>query len=111
VKRSNHQIRAWGIFLFDYYLTSISVNNREGKLRPDMTANVLIFIDRRKGVITVPHKAVKREGTRKFVLVPNSKGLLEKRFVQVGLRDQSYLEILAGLKEGEVVVMGEPLRK
>jgi RND family efflux transporter MFP subunit len=93
-----------------YYLTSISVDNREGKLRPDMTANVAIFIDRRKGVVTVPHKAVKREGARKFVLVA-SKGLLEKRFVKVGLRDQSYLEILDGLKEGELVVVGEPLRK
>lgn len=93
-----------------YYLTSISVDNREGKLRPDMTANVLIFIDRRSGVVTVPHKAVKREGARKFVFVTN-KGLLEKRFVKVGLRDQSYFEILDGLKEGELVVMGEPLRK
>jgi RND family efflux transporter MFP subunit len=93
-----------------YYLTSISVDNREGKLRPDMTANVLMFVDRRKGVVTVPHKAVKREGTRRFVLVPN-KGLLEKRFVRVGIRDQSYLEILDGLKEGEPVVLGELLRK
>jgi RND family efflux transporter MFP subunit len=93
-----------------YYLTSISVDNREGKLRPDMTANVSIFIDRRKGVVTVPHKAVKREGTRKFVLVGNN-GLLEKRFVKVGLRDQTYSEILDGLKDGELVVMDEPLRK
>ncbi len=93
-----------------YYLTSVSVDNREGKLRPDMTANVLIFIDRRSGVVTVRYKAVKREGARKFVLVTN-KGLLEKRFVKVGLRDQSYFEILDGLKEGELVVMGEPLRK
>jgi len=93
-----------------YYITSISVDNRGGKLRPDMTANVLIFIDRRKGVVTVPHKAVQREGTRKFVFVIN-KGLPEKRFVKVGLRDQSYLEILDGLNEGELVVIGEPLRK
>ena len=82
-----------------YYITSISVDNRGGKLRPDMTANVSIFIDRRNGVVTVPHKAVKREGTRKFVLVTH-KGLLEKRFVKVGLRDQTYLEILDGLKRG-----------
>ena len=93
-----------------YYLTSISVDNREGKLRPDMTANVLIFVDRRKGVVTVPHKAVKRDGTRRFVVVPN-KGLLEKRFVKVGLRDQSYLEIPDGLKEGDIVVLGESPRK
>jgi len=93
-----------------YYLTSISVDNREGKLRPDMTANVSILIDRQKGVVTVPHKAVKREGNRKFVFVTN-KGQLEKRLVKIGLRDQSYLEILDGLKEGELVVVGEPLRK
>ena len=93
-----------------YYLTSISVDNREGKLRPDMTANVLIFVDRRSGVVTVPNRAVKREGTRKFVYVPN-KGQLEKRFVEVGIRDQSYLEIVEGLKEGELVVIGEPHRK
>ena len=93
-----------------YYLTSISVDNREGKLRPDMTANVLVFVDRRNGVVTVPHKAVKREGKGKFVFVLN-KGLLEKRFVKVGIRDQSYLEILDGLNEGESVVLGELLRK
>ena len=52
-----------------YYITSISVDNRAGKLRPDMTANVLIRIDLRKGVVTVPHEAVKRKGKRKFVFV------------------------------------------
>jgi RND family efflux transporter MFP subunit len=93
-----------------YYLTSVSVDNREGKLRPDMTANVLISIDRRSGVVTVPHKAVKREGARKFVIVTN-RGLLEKRFVKVGLRDHSYFEILDGLTEGELVVVGDPPQK
>lgn len=93
-----------------YYITSINVDNREGKLRPDMTANVLIFIDRRKGVVTVPHKAVQREGTSKFVIVLN-KGLPEKRFVNVGLRDQSYFEIRGGLTAEELVVIGERLPK
>ena len=67
-------------------------------------------VGRRKGVVTAPHKAVKREGKRKFVFVFNN-GTLEKRFVKVGLRDRSYVEIMDGLKEGELVVMGEPLRK
>jgi RND family efflux transporter MFP subunit len=93
-----------------YYITSVSVDNKGGKLRPDMTSNVSIFIDRRRGVVTVTQKAVKREGTRKFVYVAD-KGLLKKRFVTVGLKDQSYMEILDGLKEGELVVMGEPLHK
>jgi RND family efflux transporter MFP subunit len=93
-----------------YYLTSVSVDNREGKLRPDMTANVHIFVDQRKGVVTVPQKAVKRDGNRKFVYVAD-KGARQKRFVTVGLKDQSYLEIQNGLKEGELVIVDERVNK
>ncbi len=93
-----------------YYITSVNVDNREGKLRPDMTANVSICTDIHKGVLAVPQKAVTREGTRKFVYVMNNMQA-EKRFVKTGLRDQRYLEILDGLKEGEPVVIGELLKK
>ncbi len=93
-----------------YYITSISVDNREGKLMPDMTANVLIDLGRRKGVVTVPHKAVKRDGKRKYVLVLH-KSIPDKRFVKLGLRDRSYSEIVEGLSSGEVVVLGDVPRR
>jgi macrolide-specific efflux system membrane fusion protein len=93
-----------------YYITSISVDNSEGKLMPDMTTNVLIFLDQRKGVLTVPNKAVQREGQRKFVFVME-KGFPEKRFVDVGWKDQSYTEITTGLREGDLVVIGDLPRK
>ncbi len=93
-----------------YYLTSISVDNREGKLMPDMTANVLIFLDQRRGVLTVPSKAVQREGQRKFVLVLD-KGLPDRRYVDVGWKDQSYTQILDGLREGDLVIVGDLPRK
>ncbi len=89
-----------------YYLTSVSVDNREGKLMPDMTANVLIFLDQRKGVLTVPNNAVQRDSHRKFVLVP-ANGLPERRYVEVGWKDQSNTEIIEGLREGELVVLGD----
>jgi len=93
-----------------YYITSISVDNREGKLMPDMTANVLIFLDQRRGVLTVPNKAVQREGQRKFVLVLD-KGAPDRRYVDVGWKDQSYTEILDGLREGDLVIVSDLLRK
>lgn len=93
-----------------YYITSISVDNREGKLMPDMTANVLIRLDKRKGVVTVSHKALKRDGKRKYVLVLH-KSIPEKRFVKQGLVDRSYSEIVDGLSGGEVVVLRNPVRK
>lgn len=88
-----------------YYITSVSVDNREGKLMPDMTANVLIFLDQRKGVLTVPNKALQREGNRKFVMALN-KDVPEKRYVEIGWKDQAHTEILEGLREGDLVILG-----
>lgn len=93
-----------------YYITSVSVDNRDGKLMPDMTANVLIFLDQRKGILTVPNKAVQREGQRKFVLALE-KGVPDKRYVEVGWKDQQNTEILDGLREGDLVILGEMPRK
>ncbi|MGD9817083.1 MAG: efflux RND transporter periplasmic adaptor subunit [Desulfomonilaceae bacterium] len=89
-----------------YYITTVSVDNSEGKLRPDMTANVIIFLDQRKGVLTVPNRAIQREGSRKFVyLIEN--GSIERRYVNTGWKDASYTEILDGLREGNLIVTGD----
>ncbi|MDD3471181.1 MAG: efflux RND transporter periplasmic adaptor subunit [Syntrophaceae bacterium] len=89
-----------------YYITTVSVDNSEGKLRPDMTANVIIFLDQRKGVLTVPNRAIQREGSRKFVhLIEN--GSIERRYVNTGWKDSSYTEILDGLREGNLIVAGD----
>ncbi|MBM4328758.1 MAG: efflux RND transporter periplasmic adaptor subunit [Deltaproteobacteria bacterium] len=93
-----------------YYITTVSVDNREEKLKPDMTANVLIFLDQRKGVLTVPNKAVQREGNSKFVYVIEG-GAPQRRPVGTGWKDSSYTEILDGLREGESVVVGALARK
>ncbi|MCX5860977.1 MAG: efflux RND transporter periplasmic adaptor subunit [Deltaproteobacteria bacterium] len=93
-----------------YYITSVSVDNREGKLMPDMTATVLIFLDQKKGVLAVPNKAVQREGGKKFVYVVDG-GVPDKRYVQTGWKDSSYTEVMEGLTEGQLVVIGELIRK
>jgi RND family efflux transporter MFP subunit len=93
-----------------YYKTSISVDNRERMLRPDMTANVEIVVDRRAGVVAVPHKAVKRESGQRFVLVLKT-DKPEKRVVEVGSKDHTHTEIRDGLSAGDRVVVGEVGRK
>jgi macrolide-specific efflux system membrane fusion protein len=93
-----------------YYITSVSVDNREGKLMPDMTANVLVFLDMRKGVLTVPNKVVQREGGQKFVYALE-RGQPDKRYVNTGWKDSSHTEIVDGLAEGQVVVLGDLSRK
>jgi HlyD family secretion protein len=76
-------------------------------LRPEMTASVRLVLDRRENAVTVPRRAVRREGGRTFVLVQEA-GKVERRFVETGSRDEQRVEIVKGLGEGDPVVMGEP---
>jgi RND family efflux transporter MFP subunit len=79
-------------------------------LRPEMTTTVRITLESRKDVLVVPVRAVRREGTRTFVLLPGTE-TLERRWIRTGSRDDSYWEVTEGLREGERVVIGEPASK
>jgi HlyD family secretion protein len=86
------------------YITLISIDNRSGKLKPDMTANVTITLKKKTGVLAVPGAAVTREGGRKYVSLLGSEGKAVRREVKTGWKEGVYLEIISGLKEGDVVV-------
>jgi RND family efflux transporter MFP subunit len=93
-----------------YYITVISIKNPEGKLKPDMTVNATIYLNKRKNVLTVPNRAIKREGGKKVVTVLE-KGKPVQKVVKAGWKDSTYTEIIEGLKEGAKVVTGEAAKK
>jgi RND family efflux transporter MFP subunit len=91
---------------------------RDRTLRPEMTTTVRIALTTREHVLAVPIRAVRWQGTRAFVLVPRigaSTGSggdalgerTERRWVTPGLKDDSYYEILNGLREGDEVLVGD----
>jgi RND family efflux transporter MFP subunit len=87
------------------YITLISIENSEGKLKPDMTANVTITLKKKKGVLAVPGAAVIREGGKKYVTFQAKDGKAARREVKTGWKEGTYLEITSGLKEGDVVLI------
>jgi macrolide-specific efflux system membrane fusion protein len=88
------------------YDVVIAIDNGEGLLRPDMTANTTITVARREKVLTVPNQAVRRENGDRVVFVQEGDRLV-RRPVKTGWKDKTYTEVLSGLKEGERVVVGE----
>ncbi len=78
-----------------------------GLLRPEMTASVTIFLDQREGVLAVPSKAIQREKGKTIVYVLEG-GRAEPREVKVGWRDGPWIEVVAGLEEGEMVLVEPP---
>jgi len=88
------------------YDVVIAIDNREGLLRPDMTANTTITVAKREKILAIPNQAVRREDGDRVVFVQEGDRLL-RRPVKTGWKDKTYTEVLSGLKEGERVVVGE----
>ncbi len=93
-----------------YYITVISIENPEGKLKPDMTVNATVYLNKRENVLAVPNKSIKREGGKKVVAVLENNRPIQKS-VKTGWKDGSYTEIVQGLKEGDKVITGETVKK
>ncbi len=131
------------------YDTMIDVANPSLRLKPGMTANVSIVVDRRGDVLKVPNAALRFRPPKNIVLLKspapadprtpaalsesNSQATKRKKDrqkgertvyllregglagvkVKLGISDSRETELLAGLKEGDVLVvdMAEPVEK
>jgi len=78
-----------------------------GLLRPEMTASVTIFLKKRRQVLAVPARAVKRERGKNIVYVLSKAGF-KTRQVKIGWKDGQWIEIAAGLQEGQTILLERP---
>jgi RND family efflux transporter MFP subunit len=79
---------------------------RDRILRPEMTTTVRIALERHEHVLALPLRAVRRENGRTYVFTPNGDGVA-RRWVKTGSQDDSYWEIVEGLREGDEVLVGD----
>jgi Cu(I)/Ag(I) efflux system membrane fusion protein len=83
----------------------IQLDNARHLLKPAMFAQVDLQVGARQPVLTIPESAVIDSGTRRIVLVELGEGRFEPREVKLGERSDHYDEVLAGVREGERVVI------
>jgi len=85
--------------------------NPDGRLRPGTLMTVELLKNERSAVI-IPEEAIVSEGGRKYVFVINkSEGnKLERREITSGARRPGTLEVLSGLKSGELIVAHGTIR-
>jgi RND family efflux transporter MFP subunit len=87
------------------------IENPNPRLRPGMSVNLTVPIDRADDAISVPISAVfKGEGSKKVVYVRNGEET-ERREVSVGVTNFDYAEIKSGVQEGESILLVEPDRQ
>ena len=78
--------------------------NPDLKLKPQMYADVTLTLAQAEGV-TIPDSALIDTGLRQVVFVETAPGSFEPRAVRVGVRGGGQAQILAGVNEGEKVVI------
>jgi Cu(I)/Ag(I) efflux system membrane fusion protein len=74
-------------------------------LKPAMFAQVELPVVGKNKVVTVPLSAVIDSGTRQIVLIQQGEGRFEPREVKLGARSDNDVEVIAGVKNGEQVVV------
>jgi cobalt-zinc-cadmium efflux system membrane fusion protein len=80
------------------------VPNPDGRLKPDMFANVEIITEMHRIAISIPQSALLDDGGKKVVFVMAGSGY-EKRAVTAGIQSNDRVEILEGLQAGDKVVV------
>jgi HlyD family secretion protein len=86
----------------------VSINNPGGELKAEMTANAEIILQEKKNVLQIPEGALIYDSNKKAsVEVPDPKGKDGKRkvAVEIGISNGAKTQIVAGLKEGDQVVL------
>jgi RND family efflux transporter MFP subunit len=93
------------------YITIMKITDKKGQiLRPEMTTNINIFLDAHRNVLTVPNKAIRREAGKKFVYISESDRVVQRN-VKAGIRTKYYTEILEGIKDLDLVIIGNVNKK
>lgn len=94
-----------------YYNSKLEIENPDGLLRIDMTADVTINVASLKGVDALPISALRSEhGTSATVYVLDENRQVKERKIGIGLRDDQYVQITEGLNELDEVVIGSDVK-
>ncbi len=81
------------------YSVKLEISDPDLQLKPGMSVVADITVGERKNVLSLSLDFVERDNDKYFVTKTNG----EKVFIKVGIQDDGHVEIIEGLKEGDVV--------
>ena len=87
--------------------TEVDVDNSRGDLAPGMFAEALVTLDRHNAALSIPMQAVAGAEDKATLLVVDAQNQLVQREVHLGLETPERREVLSGLEQGEMVVVGK----
>jgi HlyD family secretion protein len=86
------------------YTAHVRIDDLLPGLRPGMSAEVTILVDRRDDVLTVPVNSILQYGGKNHVTKKRDERF-ERVEVELGPSNEKHVQVLKGLQEGDVVVL------
>ena len=89
------------------YVVTVAIEPTDAHLRPGMSANTTITTDRKDDALVVPNRYIQidRENGKMYVERLEEDGLTSRLEIETGMRDEFSSEVVAGLKEGDTLVL------
>jgi HlyD family secretion protein len=102
-----NQNKSWFSPDLKVYTTQVLMKGSHDFLKPGMSAKVEILVEQLDDVIIVPVQVVANQGGKKVChsLTPNG---IERRVVQTGSFNDTFVHIIDGLEPGEKVLLSPP---
>lgn len=86
------------------YRAKASFTQTDTRIRSGMTANVLILKEKKDSVLKIPTRFIEKDETGQFVMVENGENM-DKVYITTGLHgSDGSVEVLTGLKSGDVIM-------
>lgn len=86
--------------------TEVDVPNAAGQLLPGMYAYATLQLDQQLDTLSIPIQAAMGTGREQTLFVVNADNRIEEHRVRLGLETAERTEVLSGLSEGDMVMIG-----
>lgn len=87
------------------YEVAIQIDDPPRDLRPGMTAEAKILVEKMNDVLQLPIEAIQERDGVFYCAIPKADGRIETREIQLGKGNETSLIVESGLKAGETVVL------
>jgi len=81
-----------------------AIDSHDNRVIPDLSASAAVVLHREEKALQIPRDAVVEENGKIYVNVPQREGY-QKREIQVGRKNGTHYMVLAGLQEGEEILL------
>ncbi len=87
------------------YVVTITIKPGDVPVKIGMTANANIVTARKDNVLLVPNRAVRAEGSKRFVTLQKPNNTSQEVEIKTGLANDQETEVTSGLNEGQPVLI------